>query len=203
MLWDLFMLFLHIFEVLGTLLVGGVAFFAWKGWKREIRGQTEYKLAVDLLTATYRFRDAIDSVRSPLTFAHEMIAEDKDRYNPVKDIEKFERMEGAYQKRWERVVEAQYTILGDSQVAEAIWGEEAKNLFQELLAHSNDLHWAIENRLRIINPVLSAEHKKSKERLSKEIDAILNKHDEKDNFSNNLKRLITEIENYLKPKLKS
>ena len=199
MWYDLFMLFLHIFEVLGTLLVGGVAFFAWKGWKREIRGQTEYKLAVDLLTATYRFRDAIDSARSRLIFAHEMIIEDEDITNSSDDMKRFKGMTGAYQKRWKPAMKEQQTIYDNLQSAEVIWGEEVKNLFQDLFAHGNELLWAMDEYLDSINPSLSELTKK----LSKETNAILHKpHREEDKFGDELQRLITEIDNYLKPKLK-
>ncbi len=202
MLWDLFMLFLRILEVLGTLLVGATAFFgawiAWKGWKREIRGQTEYELAIDLLKATYRFRDAIDSVRSPVIFADEMFEDDEDNLNPSDNMQKFKGMAKAYRKRWEPVIEAKQTIDGNLQVAEAIWGEDVKNLFQNLFAHTTELRWAIEEYLDSINPSLS----ELTEKLSKETNAILHKRNKEDKFGDELQRLITEIDNYLKPKLK-
>ena len=198
MWYDLFMLFLHIFEVLGTLLVGGVAFFAWKGWKREIRGQTEYKLAIDLLTALYRFRDAIDSARSPLIFAHEVIIEDEDITNSSDDIKRFKGMTRAYQKRWEQVMKEQRKIYDNLQSAEVIWGEEVKNLFQNLFAHGVKLSLVVDEYLQFINPSLSG----LTEKLSKETNAILHKRNKEDKFGDELQRLITEIENYLKPKLK-
>ena len=107
------MLFLRILEV-GALLVGVAAIFgawvAWKGWKREIRGQTEYKLAVDLLATTYRFRDAIDLARSRLISAHEMIIEDEDSTNSSDDMQKFKEMTRAYEKRWKQAMKEQQTI---------------------------------------------------------------------------------------------
>ena len=201
MLWDLFMLFLRILEVLGTLLVGVAAIFgawvAWKGWKREIRGQTEYKLAVDLLATTYRFRDAIDLARSRLISAHEMIIEDEDSTNSSDDMQKFKEMTRAYEKRWKQAMKEQQTIYDNLQSAEVIWGEDVKNLFQDLFAHTTQLLWAIDEYLDSINPPLS-------EKLSKETNDILHKpHREEDKFGNEMQRLVTEIEDYLKPKLKS
>ena len=206
MLWDLFMLFLRILEVLGTLLVGAAAFFgawvAWKGWKREIRGQTEYKLAVDLLATTYRFRDAINFARHPMISAHEMF-EEGDNFNPLDPTQNFKGNARAYKKRWEQVVEAQQTIYGNLQVAEAIWGEEVKNLFQDLFAHGNELLWAMENYLKIINPDLSTGREKLEKRLSEKITAILYKVHEGDKFDNELQKYVKKIDNYLNPKLKS
>ena len=202
MLWDLFMLFLRILEVSGTLLVGAAASFgawvAWKGWQRDMRGQTEYKLAVDLLKATYCFRDAIDLARSRLIFAHEMIIEDEDSTNSSDDMQKFKEMTRAYEERWKQAMQEQQTIYDNLQSAEVIWGEDVKNLFQDLFAHTIKLRWAIEEYLDSINPPLS----EPPEKLSKETNAILHKpHREEDKFGDELQRLITEIDNYLKPKL--
>ena len=207
MLWDLFMLFLRILEVLGTLLVGAAAFFGawvawkgWKGWKREIRGQTEYKLAVDLLATTYRFRDAINFARHPMISAHEMF-EEGDNFNPLDPTQNFKGNARAYEKRWEQVMKEQHKIYNDLQSAEVIWGEEVKNLFQDLFAHGNELLWAMENYLKIINPAPSTEREKLKERLLEKITAILRKSADEDKFGDELQRLITKIDNYIKPKL--
>ena len=197
------MLSLRILEVgaqvaLATAAIVG-ALFAWKGWQKEMRGQTEYKLAIDLLTALYRFRDAINFARHPMISAHEMFAEDEDNLDPSDNMQRFKGMTKVYQKRWESVIKAQQTIYGNLQVAEAIWGEEVKNLFQDLFTHGNELLWVIEEYLDSINPSLS----ELTEKLSKKTNAILHKRNKEDKFNDELQRLITEIEDYLKPKLKS
>ena len=197
------MLFLRILEVgaqvaLATAAIVG-ALFAWKGWQKEMRGQTEYKLAVDLLATTYRFRDAIDSARNRLIFTHEVIIEDEYITNSPDDMKRFKGMTRAYQKRWEQVIKEQHKIYDNLQSAEVLWGEEVKNLFQNLFAHSEKLSWVMNEYLQFINPSLSG----LTEKLSKETDAILHKPNrEEDKFGDELQRLITKIEGILKPKLK-
>ena len=198
------MLFLRILEIGAQVVIAIVAIFgawvAWRGWKKEMRGQTEYELAIDLLKATYRFRDAIDSARSRLIFAHEVIIEDEDITNSSDDMKRFKGMTRAYEKRWKQAMKEQQTIDGNLQVAEVIWGEDVKNLFQDLFNHTIKLRRAIEEYLDSISPPLS----ESTEKLLKETNAILHKpHREEDKFGDELQRLITEIDNYLKPKLKS
>jgi hypothetical protein len=180
------------------------------GWKKEIRGQTEYKLAVDLLAALYRFRDAIDSTRNPMIFAGEMFEDAGDNYNRFDEKQRFEGITRAYQKRWDRVIDSKQSIYANLILAEVVWGEEIKNPFQELFVRSEFLRSSIENHLKSINPASSKIFREASKEQTQKRNNILYKNFEidsssnvKDSFNDKLKELVTEIETFLKPKLKS
>jgi hypothetical protein len=199
------MFFLQILEVLGTLLIGIAtcfgAWMAWKGWKKEMRGQTEYKLAIDLLAALYRFRDAIDSTRNPMIFSSEIFEVAYDNYEQSDEKKYFKGTARLYSERWNRVFDAQQSIYANLMLAEAVWGEEVKNLFQKLFAHGAKLRFAIEEHLQLIDP---SNPQKDIEAMKENAKILLKRFEnEDDDFDDELKELIAEIETFLNPKSKS
>jgi hypothetical protein len=179
------------------------AIYARIGWRKEARGQNEYKLAIDLLAALYRFRDAIDNARNRFVSDVEMIEDGDDNYEQSYEEKHFKGMTRVYSKRWNRVFDVQQSILTHLPSAEAVWGEEVENLFQKLFVHGAKLRWAIGGYLQSLNPSTPEKLKKILREEIEENAKILYERDKDDDYNDKLKELIAEIETFLKPKLKS
>ena len=164
----------------GTLFIGGATVFgacvAWKGWKKQLRGQNEYELASKLLAGTYKMRDDLDLLRSPFKYAAE-IGEDPPSASNEAQLR-------AYENNWNRIIETKHEIYEALVDAEAIWGEDIKELFDRFFFHA--AHCSVSARETLHHVLGSQELSPDSEQYDQE-----------------QKEIIDKIEAYLKPKLKS
>lgn len=173
-------------------------------WRRQLKGQSDYNLAKDVLINLYKYRDALFFVRHPLMTGAELrlpegIDEKELKYAEVN----FLRTETAYQNRWDKVVEVRSKLLTNIVEIEALWGailaQELKNIFE----HERDLMLNISCYLRVINPSIPADDKKfDTEHVDRKMlyDTLK---DESDTFRLALKKTLTPIEDGLREKLRN
>ena len=196
----------EIVNVVNDLIVAGAAMVAaYVGlqgldtWKRQIKSNTEYELAKKILTSLYKLREAIRSVRNPFL-----------QYSPEPDLpkEKLEELDKrekdwyaymqAYQKRWDPVNDAKAELLANIFEAEVVWGSEILEKIKQLNPIINELFAVIQEHIEDKNP--NKDYSIDRER-RKELRKILYfmSVEEEDIYFNKLKKVISEIEEELKP----
>lgn len=182
-----------------------VAYRGLGTWQRQLKGQVEYDLSRRLLIGLFKYRDAINGVRNSITFSYEMPDPPEEQAkNMNQDQIKFYRLAKAYGVKWDRVIEQKTLLYADRIEAEAIWGSDLNNLFNNIFKLENELFEQIRHYLEIMNPDVSAPSKvASYEYLNSKRDIKYDSSYYKtDDYKQDLITAIAEIESYLKPKLR-
>ncbi len=107
-----------------------------------------------------------------------------------------------YQTRWEKVQTERASLNADLLEAEAIWGNDLKDLFEEVFKLESELRSTIRIYMEMISPETEPGEKDAviknyRERRHIMYDTL----NESDEYSNDLSSAIEKIEKYLKPKL--
>ena len=190
----------------GAAITGAIV--AVKGldtWQRQLKGQSEYELSRRILINVFKYRDAINGVRYPVMLAYEMPSPPEDEAKKMSQEQiRFYGTSKAYQVRWDKVQSVKTSLYADLLEAEAIWGNEFKDLFKKVFVLEHELFTCIRHHIELINPDTD---KASKDAI-REID--IEKRDvkydilgeEPDEYKKELFFSIEDIENYLKPKLR-
>ncbi len=179
---------------------------AWKGlnrWSAELKGKSEFEVARNLIRATYKLRDAIQSCRNPLMSIYKDPEGGRD--NPVtsstKQEQEAEALAYAYNNRmqpvWDALRELDLHTLG----AEVLWGKEIR-LHTDKLRHSaHRLFIALQDF--IADKKSGGKDSKQDEAYAKLIrKTVYDSWDEEDNeFSKKITSVITEIETIVRPHL--
>ena len=171
-------------------------------WQRQLKGQSEYELARRILVTLYKYRDRIDGVRYPGMWPHEMPfpSEDEAKKMSAEQIQSY-GTSMAYQARWDKVQLERTSLNADLLEAEAIWGDELKNLFAKVFDLEFDLFICISQYAAIKYP-----DEASKETIR---NIVKKKRDirfdylggKPDDYKQDLIIAFENIEKYLKPKL--
>src|SRR5262249_24260553 len=122
--------------------------------QRQLSGNTEYRLAKDILTCVYDIRDTIDTIRNPLVSY---------QYEPDLPKEKLETLASrqrewhalvqAYERRW-RPLQAIVARLETSLIeAEVVWGNRTVDKACILSSLISDLHCRIHSYLEAGKPL--------------------------------------------------
>lgn len=182
------------------------AWVAVKGlstWRRQLKGQSDYNLAKDVLINIYKYRDALFFVRHPLITGAELklpegVDEKQLKYAEVNYLQ----TAAAYENRWNKVVEVRSKLLTNIVEIEALWGADLAQQLKNIFAHEKDLMFNISCYLRLINPSVDAEDKKfDKEHVDRKMlyDTLK---DESDTFRGEFKKTLAPFENEMREKLK-
>ena len=175
-------------------------------WQRQLKGQSEYELSRRLLVTLFKYRDSIDCVRHPAIWAYEMPSPPEEEAEKMSKAQiRFYGTSNAYQARWNKVNAERTTLYTDLLFAEAIWGQQVKQLFKKLFDLEHELYTQIRQYLEIINPDTSDVYRHALEKIyhvKREIiyDMSIDSEDN-DDFKNDMLTAIEKIEEYLKPKL--
>jgi hypothetical protein len=174
-------------------------------WQRQLKGQADYELSRRILVTLFKYRDGINAVRHPYIPVYEMPFPPEDEAARM-DSKKlhFYGVSKAYQARWEKVQTERASLYADLLKAEALWGNELKNLFKLVFDLEHELFTRIRHYLELINPDIDEESKKAIREINKKSRDIMydDLSDEGDQFKKDLLAGIQGIEKYIKPKLK-
>ena len=121
-----------------------VAVRGLQSWSRELRGKTEFEIAMGLIKATYKLRDELAICRSPFIRAQEFpesYSGSLGGHSPEKDTEAYAYV---YKNRWEPVWEAIQTFDTHTLEAEALWGNEIRERADQLRQCVRDLNASIQ-----------------------------------------------------------
>lgn len=116
---------------LAAIVTASIAALGLRRWRIELEGKAHFEAARGLARATYKLREAIASVRSPMTLGHEF----PESYSSLK--RRSPKDEAAawahvYQNRWKPLGQALEEFDGQSLEAEALWGESIREKTQDL-----------------------------------------------------------------------
>ena len=187
--------------LLGCAITGAIV--AVKGlntWKRQISGQSDYNLSKNLLISIYKYRDAINGVRSP--FVEYPAPTDEDLKNMNHDEANFKGVSNVYEKRWEAVSEQSSNIYANLIEAEAIWDKKLSGMWKDVKKKEVQLFLHLRNFLTISNPKVKYYRK---EHLNKKLDEIhqtIYDIGEEDKFKAEFEREIEKMTNYIRDKIK-
>lgn len=174
-------------------------------WNRQLKGGNEYDLARRILKCTYIWRDAIAGVRSPFISPQEQMAPPPEKANQMTRMELTQYgVSTAYQKRWDRVVEARVTLRTELLEAEAILGDPFVKCFTPLYDSEHKLYLAVKAFLRSANPAELPHAREAYQGVAQANDEILYKSFSKDipdKFGREIEYEIKKIEILLKPHL--
>lgn len=189
---------------IGILVAAGGVIIANKGlntWKNQLHGQSNYELARRILVSLYKYREAIYGVRYPLIYSHEMEFSHEDENMGQKEKEYY-GINKAYQIRWENIQNIKVILSADLFEAEALWGEEIRTLYNDILLSERTLLVAVTNYVEITSPFISEERKKAIENIVISQNKIrVSSIESEDDFNKEFMIKIEKIENYLRPKL--
>ena len=140
--------------MIAAVAVACTAYFAKQGmnvWREQIRGKDEYKLARNLLASIYKHRDAMHDARHWLmTIVDKPTREEAEEM--TSEQAKFYGLSRAYSRRWKKIEKEHQKIYRDLILAEAIWGDELRDLLGSILEPEQDLRVAIDTNLWLRNP---------------------------------------------------
>jgi hypothetical protein len=191
--------------ILGAATTG--AFVAVRGlgtWQKQLKGQSEYDLSRRILVTLFKYRDAINGLRHPAMWGHEMPSppEEEAKAMSYEKIRHYGTSKG-YQARWDKVQEQRTALYADLLEAEAIWGSDLQNLFKVVFDLEHELLKRIRHYLELINPDTRQETKNAITKIDAEARDIMYDigGDGPDEYKQDMLKAIESIEAYLKPNL--
>lgn len=178
-----------------------VAVIGLKSWKRELAGKKEFESAFAFIKATYKLRDQLYICRSPLIRMHEF---PKGYCRSSKDNTAEENANAwahVYRVRREPVWEAVQDFDSRTLEAEALWGQELKDLAEELKYCVRDLDASIDSLLN--NELSKGEDFRRDPDFGAEIRANLSAtHKEENLLTRKIEESVSAIELFIRPHLK-
>ena len=109
----------------------------------------------------------------------------------------------AYQARWDKVQNERTILYTDLLEAEALWGSELKNLFKVVFDLEHELFTSIRHYIELLNPDADEASKDAIRDIDNKRRDIMydDLSEEGDEYKNDFKDGVENIEKYLKPKL--
>lgn len=180
-----------------------VAVLGLRAWRVQLHGKAEYQLARRLLRAVYRVRDKIQAVRAPVMLGGEIAAAIEHAGRDPKEVSEEEKGVLGYELRWQAVTEAWSDLDVERLEAEVLWGEDIVNRLRKLRECTGLLYGALFQHAQT-KTGQPWEKRKSEESLRR-IDEILfhiSDDPEVDPFTGKLHVAVTEIESFIRPKMR-
>lgn len=168
-------------------------------WHRQLRGNTKYTLAKNILSFMYELREAISNIRNPSMLYS--TASDLPQGKSDDLLEKgkeWQILVQVYQKRWGPISAARSKLQADLFEAEAVWGHDLVDKINPLFRLIGELWSALEGQLEARSPSIPYESP-GPEALKKREAIIIEGDPEKDDFTKKLEDAIHQIEVDLKP----
>lgn len=183
-----------------AMIAGYVGLKGLGTWRRQLKGNTEYELAKQLLKSVYELREAISTVRRPFMQYSQEPDLPEEKLKALSQKEKqWHSMAQAYQKRWEPVSKAKSGLDTVLLEAEVVWGQSITEKISPLYGLVGELLWAIEDHLETMNPSVHYEYPGADE--VKKVREIMYARGsvEKDLYKKHLEEVIGAIQEELKP----
>jgi hypothetical protein len=167
-------------------------------WQRQLSGNTEYRLAKDILTCVYDIRDTIDTIRNPLVgYPHEADLPQERLQTLATRHREWQALAQAYERRW-RSLQAIVARLETNLIeAEVVWGNRTVDKACVLSALISDLHCAIHLYVESKNPIEKDET--ADELFDAKQRAILYGGGKGDQFKDLVNQAVRDVEKQLKP----
>ena len=198
---EIFTAIKDVFMVIAAGIASYVALVGLSTWRRQLTGTTEYELALEVLKAVYKLRDAIGYFRNPLLgVGEEAVALKEAEVETDSDDSRneYKRKAVVFDRRWRVVNEALSEFEVVSIEAETLFGEEVKNKLEtvEQCVRSlySDIHLYLHN-------LAVPEAKVKMGQIEKRVFGFGDR-DPEDAFHNNFSEKIGDVNKALSPYLK-
>lgn len=205
---DIVSLIKDISSIISGIILTVIAIMGLQTWKRQLKGNTEYELARRFLGAVYKIRDAISYTRNPFVLGGEIASALQEANIEIdkSDSEYQVKSQNAlYQKRWKKMQEALSEFNLVIFEIEVLWGKEIRETIKPLGNCIADLHFEIQRMLRKLDQDIPEDLTDTEDRRRNDIiysfDNLVS--DDTDNhFSKKIINAISNIEKYVKPRIK-
>lgn len=188
-----------------TSVIGGiVAIIGLNTWKAQQRGKIAFELSRRLLSNTYKLRDLIKHLRSPYMSGGEMEnPPDESPFINSEEGKRYYRQYSGYKKRLTPLEKTKNKILVDLTEAEALWGAEIREKYDQLFSTINELVVEIDMYLLRLNPEEHAiRFSGETTEQTKTRNNLMYRSSKNDEFNQKISKNIEEIENLIRPHLK-
>jgi hypothetical protein len=167
-------------------------------WQRQLSGNTEYRLAKDILACVYDIRDTIDTIRNPLvSYPQELDLQQEKLQTFATRQREWQALAQAYERRW-RSLQAIVARLETNLIeAEVVWGNRTVDKACVLSSLISDLHCAMHLYLEAKNPIEKDET--ATELFDAKQRSILYGVPKGDEFKDLVNQAVRAIEQQLKP----
>lgn len=183
-----------------ALVAGYVGLMGLGAWRRQLKGNTEYDLAKQLLKSVYELREAIATVRHPFMQYSQEPDMPEEKLKELSEKEKqWHAMAQAYQKRWEPVPKAKSALDTTLLEAEVVWGKNIVEKVSPLNELIGELLWAIQDHLEAMNPNVHYDNPGAEEIKKRRETMYARGNVDRDDYKKKLESVIAGIENELKP----
>ena len=189
-------------DIIVVVIAGLAGWIAWKGWKKEMRGQTEYKLALGLLVELHKYHNAVRKALSYFDSLRATIKGMPPPHEPPEDMQDHadNQFLDMYEKFLTDIATQQEVLYEHLLSAEVIWPERLPDLFKQLLNAVSRLESPIIERILDHDPLSLNGIILNSPYISEE-DANGITYDQK-KLSSEIQEYVKEIEDIVKPELK-
>ncbi|GGU53649.1 hypothetical protein GCM10009504_08040 [Pseudomonas laurentiana] len=195
--------FFEIIAAIATVTAVVVAVLSVNAWKSQMRDTADHDLARKILVSAYEYREAIKAIRSPVIMSYEASPEAGEKAVEDPKLESFRGECRAYQRRFSRAEPIRVRLLTYSLEAEVVWGEELKDYLIHLMRLETEISIFLRSHLIAQDPSSPDDSKKAhSEILLSKRDALMDDFSEEgDAFTQDMKKRLSKIEQFLKEKL--
>lgn len=191
--------------IVSLIVAACVAIKGLQTWRSQLTGTAEYDLAKRILKATYKLRNALESVRNPLMTVGEIshaVKEANIDTDPKSSEYSSKSNAAVYSIRWKKVTESLAELQEEAIEAEALWGSTVGKQILEIRSSVMKLYSALNIYLAYSNRSTTPEQYAEVVKKFEKIVYKMTDEETSDEFSTDLIKAIDKIENLVKPYLK-
>ncbi|PWW34556.1 hypothetical protein DFO83_11183 [Idiomarina loihiensis] len=178
--------------IIGTFGALAIGILGLNTWRRQLHGTSKFEVAKNILTTTYKIEDAIQAVRSPMLHLR------KEEVEAGRALEEEQRI---YSERLQRLNEKRAELRTLALEARAIWGEQDHfDALQKLIGKLHSEIW-LHFWLKGAYAGPGAQVDRSPERVAAN-DKIVYFINDEDDFTQQIKNAVSDIESVYKKRLR-
>ncbi|MGY2215670.1 hypothetical protein [Pseudomonas sp. SDO558_S425] len=192
-----------IVSAIGVGLAGWVGFSGLATWRRQNKGTADHDLSRRLLIDLYKLRDSIGHVRNPVILGGEGgSAEDEPKNLNFLQMS-YRNSVRAYQNRFALVAEVRARLATSIIESEAVWDAELKTRFASIFKLQHELWVNVSTYLVTANPDENEDRVRSYQKILNGRRDVLYESplEGDDDFKKELDAALSQVEDYLRPKL--
>lgn len=198
---DIFSISKDILLSLAALMTAMAAVFGLRSWSIELRGRADFKVARNLMKATYKVRENLAASRSPMVIFSEF-PNDYPGFGNATAVLEASAYDHIFKNRWEPVSKSLVELDSYALEAEALWGTEVKDRIESLKSCAREVVIAMEMIVRD-----KAEHGENF-RADREFAAAMqskafaSRSDIENEMNTRIREAVSAIENNIRPHLR-
>lgn len=138
----------NIISILATVGALSIGISGLNTWKKQLKGNANYKLSRRILVGLLAYKEIIKNVRNSVIFHHEIPdPPDGKKENMSKEQQHFYGIAKVYNKRWNKVRKQRNKLYPDELEAEALWEKDVNRFFKALYKLEHELVIQVQHHL--------------------------------------------------------